>query len=659
LATIAESVTAVQMILFPVRLLLTALLLLALPPATYAATLDLQNYRRAFGALDAGHPEEAYAFAHGHDPVLNKVLLASYMASPGNDIGFSEMANFIAGNPDWPGLRAIAMIAEQKMPSNATQGEVIQWFTAHPPITLMGFYLYIDALNATGKTQNVSTMIRTRWVKGDFNGDELLAFQARFERFLDMGTQWNRMDRYLWKNDPANVRRLYVFADSNMRAVAEARLALANQNPGASDYLSRVSSEWQGEPGLLYERLRWNIRNNHDNEAVDILRHAPENLGNPEAWWDQRQVEIRRAMERGEFDLAYQLAANHGQLVSKTLIQGEFLAGWLALRFLNKPEDAEVRFQTLYDNASTPISRARGAYWLGRSYEALGVRTEAEQAYETAAALDITYYGQLAATRLYAAPLIQAKAEPTIPPKVRNAFYSRDIIRAVQRLAALGETDRARNFFKAATDAAQQRVDFVLLTELALQIEHPSLAIEAAKAANQKDMLIAANGFPLLNRPVPRPPEPAFTHALIRQESMFNPQASSSAGAHGLMQLMPGTAKDVARKINVKYNPRQLSDPDYNLRLGTAFAQSQIDAFGGSYILALAGYNAGPRRVREWVAAMGDPRSPTVDAIDWIEMIPIAETRNYVQRIIESLQVYRAKLNGGQAPLMILKDLKR
>ncbi len=624
-----------------------------------AANLDAQNYRRAFNLLDAGHPENAVAFARGRDPVLNKVLKGYYMAQPGNDTGFDEMAAFVSANPDWPNLKGILAIAEQKIPASATPQQVANWFTAHPPLTVVGLNRSADALEASGQTQNVSNLVRGYWIDGDFGSEELASFHTRYAHFLDAETNRARLDRLLWKNDSVNARRMYVFLDDDLKVLADARLALANQNPNADAFVNRVPGDYQNDPGLLYERLRWRVRNNLDDDALDILRHAPDNLGKPEAWWEQRQIMIHRVMEKHDYNLAYSMAAEHGQKDSKTVIQGEFLAGWLALRFLNQPDRAREHFQALYDNASTPISRARGAYWLGRTYEALNSKDEAEQAYENAAALNITYYGQIAATRLYTEPVISATPEPTIPGPVRRVFFDRDLVRAVEHLHALGESDRAEIFFRAAVDAAFQRADFALLTELAYQIGRPDLAIVAAKAANQKNMLMASGGFPVLDHELAHSPEPAFIHALIRQESMFNPDAKSPAGAHGLMQLMPRTAKEVARKLGIKFKESRLGDSDYNLRLGTTFIQNQLAIFNGSYVLALAGYNAGPRRVREWMQQIGDPRDPTVDPVDWVEMIPISETRNYVQRILESVQIYRARLGGGQAPLLILKDLKR
>ncbi len=628
-------------------------------PAKPAVATEADNYRRAFKALDKGHVDEAMTYARGHDPVLNKIIRANYMAQPGNDIPFGDMSSFIATNPDWPGLKGVIAIAEQKIPTTTSPDQVIAWFNAHPPVSTAGFYRYADALEATGQNQGEAQQVRARWVDGDFGSDELGAFHSRYARFLDADADRARLDRLLWKNDSTGARRMYSYVDDGVKALADARLALANQNPNADAFVSRVPGMLQSDAGLQYERLRWRVHNNMDDAAIDILNHAPDNLGKAEAWWTQREIMVRRMMMAHDYKQAYLLAADHNQLAGKTVIQAEFLAGFLALRFLSDPEDARVHFQALYDNANTPVSRARGAYWLGRSYEALNNKVEAEQAYETAAALNITYYGQLASARLYANPVIQATPEPRIPNAVRQAFFNRDLIRAVERLHAIGEDDRARTFFHAAIESAEQRSDFALLTELAYQIGRPDMAIEAAKAANQKNMLMASGGFPILDRTLTGAPEPAFTHALIRQESMFNPKAESPAGAHGLMQLMPRTAQEVARKLGIRFQSSLLTNTNYNLRLGTTFIQNQLAIFDGSYVLALAGYNAGPRRVREWMAQIGDPRDANVDPVDWVEMIPITETRNYVQRIIESLQVYRARLGGGQAPLLIIKDLKR
>lgn len=633
-------------------------------PASKKTTVHATNpanlYHRAFDAIAANHPQAAEdLIAQGTDPILNKVVTGYAMALPGNDYSFEQLNNFLNGNPGWPGLKAIQMIAEQKLPATMMPPQIMAWFTAHPPVTLVGFYHYIDALNQSGQAEVATSAIRTRWVEGNFTGDEQASFTSHFGTLLPAAIMWARMDHLLWKNSEAEARRMMPYVTATDQAVAAARLALASGDGAAESWLSRVPRDALNDAGLQFQKLRWLVKHNRDEDAFDMLQHPPAELGNPEAWWEQRQIMVRRAIARHDNRLAYELASNHGQSETKPLVQAEFLSGWLALRFLNQPALAQQHFQNVVENATTPITRARGAYWLGRTYEAMGDKNAAEQAYEDAAVFNTTYYGQLATTRLYANPVLTAKSDPPLPDSARRAFMGRDIMRAIVRLNDIGEPDRARSFFRAATEQATERAAFIVLTDIAVQMRRPDLGIAVVKAANQKDMQIANGGFPLLTTRPPTPPEAALTHALIKQESMFNPTAESPVGAKGLMQLMPRTARETARQSGLSYSENRLGEIDYNVRLGTAFAQKQIDHFNGSYVLALAGYNAGPGRVHEWLAQFGDPRDTSVDAIDWVELIPLQETRNYVQRIMENLQVYRAKLAGGQAPLLILNDLKR
>lgn len=639
-----------------------AVLALIIAPLASALASDLsaQNYKKAFKELDLGHTENAMAFVvHGRDPILNKVILSSYMATPGNTNRFEEMAVFVGENPEWPGLNGILAIAEQKIPSYFTSMQVINWFIAHPPQSLPGVYRYADALSAEGKTDALVRLVRGRWTEGSLSPDDLVVFATRYSSLLNRDVNWARLDRLLWKNDIANVRLMYRYITPDQKALAEARLNLAQHPHNIDAILKRAPPAWQKDPGFKMEILRADIANKSDEKALSILFDNPESLGHSDAWWDLRQVVARRLMERHDYARAYRLIDVHGVLTDKNKMQAEFLAGWIALRFLNQPEDAEKHFEKFCDIASTPVSRARGSYWLGRTYEVLDDKDAAEQSYQDAAVLNTTYYGQLAALRLSPNPVLQIRAEPVVPKLTRDEFYGRNIVIASDHLIALGEIERSHTFFKAALENASQRFEFVLLSELAYKWKRLDWAIETAKTANQKNLLLAASGFPLLPHQLPTPPEPAFTYALIRQESQFNTNAASPAGAVGLMQLMPKTAKGMAREIGVHFNKSQLDNPDYNLRLGRAYILSLLNHYNGSYVLTLAAYNAGPVHVTNWIGEFGDPRNSNVDPIDWVELIPVSETRNYVQRILESIQTYRAEENNGEAPLLILKDLRR
>ncbi len=621
------------------------------PPATYQSALT---------ALENGRTDQAqHMMARGNDPALNKVLRGLMMAQPNNDYSFDELASFVTNNPDWPGLKGIMMILEQKIPDNVSDTQLVNWFNAHPPLTPTAFYRFIDALQALGQAAKARELVRARWVERTFGNGDQTVFYDRYASLLSKDDHEARLDRLLWENEITAARAMFPYVDANHKALAEARIALANQTSNAERIMAQVPSSLQEDAGLLYERVRWRRKNDNEDSALDLLLKALKDLGQPEKWWEERHIAIRRLMEAKNFAMAYRLAASHGLTTGFNFVQAEFLAGWLALRFLDKPNLAHSHFTNLLKECVTPISRSRGYYWLGRTYEAAGQANDAQQAYEIAATLNTTFYGQLAITKLYQQPTIRAASEPAIPPAIRSRFFERDVVRATERLHKIGKTDRARIFFKAITDNASQRVDFALALELAYQLQRPDWVVSAAKAANQKNFIITGAAYPVLAMDIPKQPELALTHALIRQESQFKADAGSPVGAQGLMQLMPATAKEVAGKLGVKYSPSLLANPDYNVRLGTTFIQHQIDNFDGSYVLALAGYNAGPRRAREWMDTFGDPRSPNVDPIDWIELIPIYETRNYIQRIIENLQFYRARLNNSHAPLKILDDLKR
>ncbi len=632
----------------------------AAKPAPTEASPSLQNYRLAFAALDSNRGDAAIAYARGgHDFILNKVLTAAFMALPGNGYRFDDMAKFVDDNPNWPGLSGILAIAEQKLPASMTPDEIVAWFSTHPPMTLIGFNRYIAALDTSGNSEEATKQIRARWIDGVLSRNDFQDFLNRYSARLDTDSHWARLDRLLWKNAVEDARWLYPFVTADQRAVADARLALNARSPKVNALLAQVPSNWRKDEGLQFALLRWYVNDKADDRAIDILEDAPDNSDRAGQWWEQRQTIIYRLIEKRDYPTAYRLAVENGQSAGKHLLNGEFMAGWIALRLLNNPDDAEKHFRLLGDAAQTPVSRSRGAYWLGRTYEAMGDKGRAEQSYEDAAAFGTTYYGQLASTRIYAKPTIQVKSEPLIPANIRAEFYKRDLVMAVQALYTLRQIDRAHTLFTAAINAASQRVDFVLLSELGYKIGRPDYAIEAAKAANQKGFLMAASGYPLMKHKLPDGPESAFLHALIRQESHFNPQAGSAVGAQGLMQLMPSTAKAVARGLGLKYRAAMLANADYNIRLGTSYIQSLLNRYNGSYILALAGYNAGPGRVSEWIGDYGDPRTTAVDPIDWIEMLPLSETRNYIQRIIENLQAYRARQNNGEASLLILNDLRR
>jgi soluble lytic murein transglycosylase len=381
-------------------------------------------------------------------------------------------------------------------------------------------------------------------------------------------------------------------------------------------------------------------------------------------WWTERNILIRRSMEKHNFPLAYQLAKAHGQSEGQPLAEAEFLAGFLALRFLHQPSEAFEHFHRMYRVSQTPMSRSRGAYWCGRAAEALGDRKQAHEWYGAAIKFPTMYYGQVASVALGGDRPLALPPEPVPSAAEVAEFNRRELVRVVRVLHEIDPrdgADRVGLFLRRLGKDASVGTDYTLLARLADEMRRPDLAIFMAKQAFNTGVVLAVSGYPTVPLRQTSGVESGLLLSLIRQESTFNPNTVSSAGARGLMQLMPATAQLVANKLGVHHNDGRLTaEPDYNILLGGSYIGQMIDNYSGSYIMAIAAYNAGAGRVRDWVAKFGDPRGAGgVDPVDWVELIPIAETRNYVQRVLEALQVYRVRLGQGGGERALGHDLHR
>jgi soluble lytic murein transglycosylase len=339
--------------------------------------------------------------------------------------------------------------------------------------------------------------------------------------------------------------------------------------------------------------------------------------------------------------------------------EAEFYAGWLALKKLNDPRLADRHFANVGAAGTSPITQSRALYWRGRAAEALGDGLGAQLYYGQAARYDTTFYGQLAAEKAGVRELVLGH-DPVPTPREKAEFEDQEVVKAARLLVSLGEKDLFKVFAMSLADKLTTPVEYVQLVDMTRAAGEQFLSMQVVRAAAKKGIVLPERGYPL-NAAARRSQgiDPAFVHGVIRQESSFDPGVKSGAGARGMMQLMPATAIRVARNIGEDYSPYMLANADYNVRLGTAYLSSMTDSFSGSYIMAAAAYNAGPDRPASWTTFCGDPRSSSVDPLDYIECIPFSETRNYVMRVMENMEVYRARLNGGRAPLTLSKDLKR
>ncbi|MEA1676263.1 lytic transglycosylase domain-containing protein [Nitrospirillum sp. BR 11163] len=642
--------------------------LVAAPLAAQAqSSSDISTYRAAFKAADRGKWADAHKLAErGHDALADKVLTWMDLSRSDTDASFQELTDFIDGNPDWPGLAALRRNAEIRMP-NFGDTPTRDWFDRHPPLTTAGFMRYADSLLNLGDSEKAIGLIRDRYIKGNFGVVDERTFRTKYVAILRPADHWARLDRLLWENDEEDARRMLPIVDPGHQAVALARLAMADLDPGVERLLQQVPAPLMSEPGITYERLRWRRRKEMDAGALEIVENLPKDtgpkdtgrdLGHPEAWWTERHILARHLMDQGQMQRAYRLAANHGVTDGLGFIQAEFLAGWLSLQFLNKPEQALDHFTRLYEGVSSPVGQSRGAYWAGRACEKLGNPERARQWYELGARYGSTFYGMMAQEKLGQAEAIPIA--PTPSADARAKFEKNELVRAARLLdkTLAEDDDRVDLFLRKLSQDAKTPDDFVLVAKAALEMHRRDLGVGISRLSLNKGIVLADAGYPIVSSRLPAQPEPALIHALIRQESSFKVDAASGAGALGLMQLMPPTAQQLAKREGMKYTVAKLThDPDFNIRVGSVFVQDLLDRFGGSYILAIAAYNAGPGRVANWLRDYGDPRIEAVDPVDWIETLPFYETRNYVQRVLENLHVYRIRMGGRQLPMTT--DLKR
>ncbi len=622
------------------------------------------------------------------DRLVGKLVHWVLLRDNDREQSFEELTGFIAANPGWPKFGSLKREAERAIDSATPSRAMLDWFKNHTPRTREGSIAWSRALFRAGNERKAIDMVRRGWARFDMGRDDEEAYILEFGEYLEPEDHAARLDRLLWDNRRTAARRHRDRLGEGRRALADARLRLMGQKGGVDAAIERIPPWLENDPGLYYERVRWRRRKEMNADAAELLLRYSGELGRPARWWSEREILTRRFLRDGDPATAYRLVRSHGLINRAKRADAEFLAGWIALRFLDDPHAAFGHFSTLYDFVSYPISRARGAYWAGRAAEAAGKKEISKQWYRTAAGHNTTFYGQLAADRLDMDLPPPPGHETRIDAAEAEAFERDDLVRLARLLIGLkatrspavtGDTDvdpaRSPMAFLASLDdkealipllrhiawRSETATEWVKAAKLARDAGRTEIAVYIARRAAQDGVLLRDLGYPTLVVDGELPLNPALLHALVRQESAFDPGAHSRAGARGLMQLMPATAKRVARDLAIKGHStsRLTDDPFHNLTLGSAYLDDMLTRYEGSMVMALAAYNAGPHRVKKWLGENGDPRRSLDDSIDWIESIPFSETRNYVQRILETLPIYRWKLDDERIVLLHPEDLTR
>ncbi len=585
--------------------------------------------------------------------------LASWLIATDRSRSFSyeTIKHHQAFVANWPGQTAMQRAQEErliKFPSSTNLANTL----SKKPFTAEGKILQIRSLFIAGRHNEARQKLSAYWLEENFSPSEESQILKDFSSHLSQVMHEKRVRRLLYDERVNAALRILNFLPAKLQALTRARIAVIRKQEQAASLLEALPQGLKKHEDYFFAKVQYLRRQDQWIESGHVMRQAPIQTTYPRKWWIERRLVSRKVLEAGHASLAYEIAANHGARKNATIVDAEFHAGWYALRFLNAPDRALIHFKKIVSHSKRPLSQSRGLYWMARSYKAMGNNKEALAFFQRSAHYRHTYYGQLALEELgihnLALPAIS-----TPPQSVQQGFDQNKFVRVIKQLTAHGAKGRTGIFYRHLSQNLKHPDEIVLLARLAEKSDLHQIALQIGKTAISRGIDVPRLAFPLGAIPESinlSSDKKALAYAIARQESAFNISITSSANAKGLMQLLPSTARDTARHLNIAYHPEKLTrDAAYNAILGSAFLNQLIKRFGSSLPLAFAGYNAGPSRSQEWIKRFGDPRHNTIDAIDWVEAIPFSETRNYVQRVMENLQVYRYRLKG--AHLTISKDL--
>jgi soluble lytic murein transglycosylase len=623
---------------------------------------DVTLFRQAIEAAKRANVNEARtAIAAMTDPLARKTATWVLVDSCADMVGFYEVDNARRELAGWPRPAKRQAAAERLLEtSGKTPQQTLDWFAGAEPATAQGAMALASAYRGLGRPADASALIKHWWRDKSFEADAQRSMLSRFSDVLTQDDHVRRADILLYGSQGPAARDMIALLPADQQAAARTRLALRSEARDATDLVATLPPEMAQSPGVAFERAAFLRRKGMDVAALSEVAYFPHEVATSDQGdriWDERRHLVLTAIRNGDARAAYAAAADSGLTAGADGADAEFTAGWIALSKLKDPEKAARHFAALERIGTSPITKGRALYWEGRAAEAKGDKAAAAAFYGRAARHNTTFYGMLAAEKL--GQRLTLTPDPLITPEQRAAFEARSEIQATRLLFDYGQRELFRVFVLNLDDLLPTAEDEAQLIDLARNYGEMDVSMKAGRGAAQRGFILPQRAYPIRNAPDGGAAETALVLAITRQESGFDPNVRSGAGARGMMQLMPSTAKILARRIGVSYSPGQLDEPDYNMRLGANFLGQLVTQFSGSYIMAAAGYNAGPGRPTQWATFCGDPRGGATDPIDFIECIPFSETRNYVMRVIENMEVYRAKLAGGSAPLTITADLKR
>ena len=585
------------------------------------------------------------------DREFRNLITWMHLKTTRNGASFSEYKKFIEQNEDYPRINRIRYLAEEKIYlRNNSPTSVINWFEKYPPLGGLGKIKLAEAYLEQNQINKVRELIKDGWITASIRKNDLGYYRAKFKKFIDSDDHIKRADYLAWERKYWDLKRMLKYLPKDQRALYNARQILMSNSYGVDNAISKVPQYLKEDPGLEFDRLRWRNRRGRLDGSLEILYRnsikTEKQMVRPDKWWDQRESVVRSLIYKKRYKTAYKISSEHALSAGPSFAEAEWLSGWIALTFLNSPEYAINHFQNFYNNVGYPISLARGAYWLGAAYEKLNENDLSNKYYTEAAEFPMTYYGQLAFNKINPGGNFELKDQSFFDKDYEKEFKKNKLIRHLILLKELNATQLGKDIFKHLAGLNIDKGSEVLAAELATSLERYDFAIQISKKASYEKRFYNTYNYPIINTPKiinnKTMPKQEIILAIIRQESEFDKSANSWAGARGMMQLMKATAKITAKQAKLPYSISGLTkDPEYNIKLGSYYFNGLIEDYNGVFPFAIAAYNAGPNRVKIWRRVNGDPSKGQTSYINWIEQIRFEETRNYVQRVLENINVYK------------------
>ena len=617
---------------------------------------DFEIAKKAFEFVDKRKWQSALKMSKkSRDKTLYELVSYLYLKQPSNQATFYDYVTFINTNPNFPRINRLRYLAEHKINTNTNSvNSILNWFGSDSPLSDFGKIKLGEVYLAQGNIDKGSKLIKEGWIKARLSKSDLRYLRKKYKKIITVEDNVRRADWHAWEGKHWDVKRMLRYLPKDYTTLYNARQILMSQSYGVDAAISKVADKFKNDIGLKYDRLKWRRRRGRLDPSLEILFSVPNNplkLIRPDKWWKERSILARSLIYKKKYAKAYKVASNHSLSDGPEYAEGEWLSGWIAITFLDDANLAIQHFKNFYNNVGYPISLSRGAYWLAKSYEKINNDEKSKEWFLEASKYLNTYYGQLSFSEIKPGETFSLIDQPKVSEKYEKEFYKNPLIKIVRLLKELDKDKYTKDFLKHLAQNNIEKGSEILAGKLAIEIERYDFAIQIAKQASYEKRFYNELNYPIINTPLvvnkKSMPKAELILAVIRQESEFDKRANSYAGARGMMQLMTYTARLVAKQAKLPYSKSRLkSDPEYNIKLGSFYLAGLLEEYEGSYPFALAAYNAGPKRVRYWKKINGNPQKGKISYVDWVELIKFKETRNYVQRVLENINVYRYMLKG-------------